>query len=134
MNSPEELGHLIAVICVFDKSNEHFAARDNLFPKYFQETTKNYTPAKVLIFSSVLISIMILVTSNNGILKAFEFLILISAFIILLTYLGAALASLKLQIIDRSRGVKINYLTFGSSSLAVIYTLFALYSARMLFW
>ena len=63
------------------------AARDKLFPPLFAKANKNATPAQGLIFSSVLISALILMNYSKSLIKAFEFLILLSTLTCLVPYL-----------------------------------------------
>lgn len=104
-------------------------SRDKMFPRIFQKQDKNGTPISALIYSSILASIVILVNSNKGLLKAFEFMILLSTFTVLIAYLGSAFASLKLQITDMRHGVKLNPLVFFVSTVAAIFSIVAIIGA-----
>jgi len=108
-------------------------AIDGLFPLRFKNTDKNGTPVFSLIFSSGLTSAIILFNANKGTLKAFEIMILIATFSVLLTYLGTSLASIKLQLKDRANGQPINFLTFMNSFLAILYSLFAIIGAWVIY-
>ena len=104
-------------------------AKQGLFPSFFKQQNKDGTAVTALVFSSMLTSAVILFNANKGLLQAFEIMILIATFAILLAYLGASLASLKLQITDRSAGTKIKSLTFINSRLAAIFSAFAIIGA-----
>lgn len=108
-------------------------AQDRVFPAFFKQKNKDGTPVTALIFSSMLTSAVILFNADKGLLKAFEFMILIATFAILLAYLGASLASLKLQITDRSKGKKIRPFTFINSLLAATFSAFAIVGAWVIY-
>jgi len=63
------------------------AAKDKLFPKLFGKTNSKLIPAQGLIFSSLLISGLIFMNYNKSLIKAFEFLILLSTLTCLVPYL-----------------------------------------------
>ena len=69
----------------------------------------------------------------KGLLKAFEVMILISTFCILLAYLGATLASLKLQFVDRKNGKDIHMPTLINSILAALFSTFAIIGAWVIY-
>lgn len=108
-------------------------ARDKMFPAIFNKQDRNGTPIAALIWSSILASVVIIMNSNKGLLQAFELMILLSTFTVLIAYLGSALASLKLQISDIKHGVKLNYIVFIISSIAVIFSITAIIGAWMLY-
>jgi basic amino acid/polyamine antiporter, APA family len=108
-------------------------ARDKMFPSFLKAQNANGTPVTAIVFSSILASIVILMNANKGLLKAFEFMILMSTFTVLIAYLGSAFASLKLQIEDKEQGVKINYLIFIISSIAAIFSIIAIIGAWVLY-
>ena len=62
-------------------------ARDKLFPPIFAKENKNGVPALSLIISSLLISILILMNYSKGLVKAFQFVLLLSSMTALLAYL-----------------------------------------------
>lgn len=63
------------------------AAKDKLFPSLFGKINSNKMPARGLIFSSILISGLMLMNYNKNLIKAFEFLILLSTLTCLVPYL-----------------------------------------------
>jgi APA family basic amino acid/polyamine antiporter len=71
------------------------AARDNLFPRVFAKLSKNNVPVKAQLFSSVLISLFLIATRNPSLLKQFDNIALLAAFLLLATYLLVALAEMK---------------------------------------
>jgi uncharacterized protein YabE (DUF348 family) len=81
----------------------------------------------------MLTTVVIMINSSKGLLKAFEIMILIATFAILLAYLGATLASIKLQITDHSNGKKINPVTMINSIIAVLFSTFAIVGAWVIY-
>jgi len=66
------------------------AAKDQLFPSFFSKLSKRATPAMGLIFSSILISVLLLMNYSKSLIKVFEYLILLSTLTCLVPYLFAA--------------------------------------------
>lgn len=62
-------------------------ARDKLFPPIFAKENKNGVPALSLIISSLLLSILILMNYSKGLVRAFQFVLLLSSMTALLAYL-----------------------------------------------
>ena len=108
-------------------------ASDRVFPAFFKQRNKDGTPVVALVVSSLLTSSVILINSSKGLLKAFEVMILISTFCILLAYLGATLASLKLQFVDRKNGKDIHMPTLINSILAALFSTFAIIGAWVIY-
>ena len=63
------------------------AAKDDLFPKLFGKLNGNGMPLAGLVFSSVLVSVLMLMNFSKGLIKAFEFMILLSTLTCLVPYL-----------------------------------------------
>lgn len=108
-------------------------ARDNLFPVFFKMQNKSGTPVTAIIISSILAMIVIMINSTKGLLDAFELMIIISTFTVLIAYLGSALASLKLQISDQKNGVKLKHAVFSVSIIATLFSILALIGAWTLY-
>lgn len=108
-------------------------ARDGLFHSIFKIQNKVGTPVSAIIISSILAIIVIMINSAKGLLAAFEFMILLSTFTVLIAYLGSALASLKLQIYDQKNGIKINHAVFLVSIIATLFSILALVGAWILY-
>jgi len=66
------------------------AAKDQLFPSFFGKLSKRATPVMGLIFSSILISGLLLMNYSNSLIKVFEYLILLSTLTCLVPYLFTA--------------------------------------------
>ena len=63
------------------------AAKDKLFPKLFGKTNQNGMPVGALFFSSILISGLMFMNYSKSLIKAFEFMILLSTLTCLVPYL-----------------------------------------------
>lgn len=72
------------------------AAKDKLFPKSFGETSATGTPAKGIIISTVLVSILVLMNYNQSLVDQFTFVILLSTLTAVLPYLLCSLTHLKM--------------------------------------
>lgn len=108
-------------------------AHEKLFPAFLKKRNDDGTPVTALIFSSMLTTVVIMINSSKGLLKAFEIMILIATFAILLAYLGATLASIKLQLTDRGIGKKLNPMTMLNSIIAVLFSTFAIVGAWVIY-
>ncbi|WP_421765665.1 amino acid permease [Ekhidna sp.] len=62
-------------------------SRDKLFPPIFAKENKNGVPALSLIISSALISALVIMNYSKGLVKAFEFVLLLSSMTSLIAYL-----------------------------------------------
>jgi APA family basic amino acid/polyamine antiporter len=65
-------------------------ARVNLFPKIFARQNINGSPTVSLVFGSVIVSSLLLMNFSKGMVKAFEFLILVTTTTVLVPYIFAA--------------------------------------------
>lgn len=108
-------------------------AHEKLFPEFLKNVNVDGTPVTALIFSSMLTTAMIMINSSKGLLKAFEIMILIATFAILLAYLGATLASIKIQLTDKAAGKNINPMTMLNSIIAVLFSTFAIVGAWVIY-
>jgi len=66
------------------------AAKDKLFPSLFGKINQRGMPAAGLIFSSIIVSGLLLMSYDKSLLKAFEFMILLSTLTCLVPYLFTA--------------------------------------------
>ena len=62
-------------------------SRDKLFPTIFGKENKNGVPAVAIILSSVLISVLMAMNYTKGLVKAFEFMLLLASMTALIAYL-----------------------------------------------
>lgn len=63
------------------------AARDKVFPSIFGRLNTHLSPALGICISSVIVSIMMVLNFSKGLVKAFEFIILLSTLTVLVPYL-----------------------------------------------
>lgn len=63
------------------------AAQDGLFPRFFGRLNRHGSPASGIIFSSILISILLVMNFSKSFIKAFEFMILLATLTVLVPYL-----------------------------------------------
>ncbi len=68
------------------------AARDGLFPQFFARQSRHGTPAAGILFSSLLVSALVLMNSSASLVNQFTFVILLATLAALLPYLICALA------------------------------------------
>lgn len=101
-------------------------ANDGLAPSIFKKNNKNQMPAVGLLISAVIITFLIVTNYSGGLLKVFEFMILVSTVSVLIPYLfcsiayGAILKKIKpLQILSID-----TWLIISLSSLFSLYALF----------
>jgi len=66
------------------------AANDNLFPQFFRRTNSQGLPVTALVFSSVIISGLMVMNYSKSFIEAFEFMILLSTLTCLVPYLFSA--------------------------------------------
>ncbi|MEQ8713158.1 MAG: amino acid permease [Cyclobacteriaceae bacterium] len=67
-------------------------ANDGLAPSIFKKTNKNQMPAIGLLISAVLITFLIVTNYSGGLLKVFQFMILVSTVSVLIPYLLCAIS------------------------------------------
>ena len=63
------------------------AARDGLFPDIFSKLNKHGSPASGIIFSSIIVSILMVMNYSKSFIRAFEFMILLATLTCLIPYL-----------------------------------------------
>lgn len=101
------------------------AARDGLFPRIFAKESRQGTPAFGLIFTSILITLLLLLTLNASLVQQFTFIILLATLASLIPYFFTTMAELIIFARDRERfnGKRL----FGSSIIAIL-------AAIYIFW
>src|SRR5262249_16332635 len=97
-------------------------ARDGVFPRAFPQPSRRHTPTFALVFTSVLVTILILMNADAGLVKVFTFMALLSTSTCLVMYLGCCLALLRLRATGRLEGAR-----RGTARLAVVAGLGAIY-------
>ncbi len=75
----------------------HVMAKNGVFPRIFAQESARFTPTFALIFSSALVSILVLMNYQKSMVKVFTFMILLSTTACLVLYALCSLALLRLQ-------------------------------------
>ena len=81
-------------------------ARDGLFPAFMGKAAPNGTPRNAHLFTTTLLTLVILMNSSRSMAAMFEFLIVLTTAIVLVMYLGCAAAAARLMMrgeLKRSR-------------------------------
>ena len=102
-------------------------AKDKLFPAVFGKENRRGVPAKGIIISSILVSILMSMNFTKGLVEQFKFLILLSTLTVLVPYLFSAAAYIIIRLQNQ-------YLQSGKSwvqsivlaSLAFLFSLWAI--------
>ncbi len=100
-------------------------AKSGLFPKIFAYQSPRQTPTFALCFSSVLITVLVLMNYGKSMVEVFTYMVLLSTTATLVMYLACALAVLKLL---WSGAIAASKSTFGLAIAGVIGTIFALWA------
>jgi len=106
------------------------AANDKLFPKPFAKLSKSRSPVFGIVFSSVLITLVLLLNFNKGLVDQFTFIISLATLAAIIAYLYTSVAEFVIYIkypdkVDRKKVIK----SLSISALAFIYTFWAIASA-----
>ena len=109
------------------------AAKDNLFPRFFSEESRFGTPAKGIIFSTILVSLLVLMNSSESLVNQFTYVILLATLTTLLPYLFCSLARL---MIAMKTGLSLSYLDVLVSLLATAFSIWAIMGTGMetIYW
>lgn len=100
------------------------AARDGLFPKFFDKHNSNGSPYMALIISSVLMSFMLYMNFEAGLVEQFTAIVSFTTFAILLPYLYSTVAELYLLITKPNNMEKTKFIrTLALALLAFCYTI-----------
>jgi hypothetical protein len=101
-------------------------ARDGLFPAFMGKESANGTPRNAHLFTSTLLTLVILMNSSRSMSSMFEFLILLTTAIVLVMYFGCAAAAFRLMTkgqLPGKAGFKVRLL------LAALYSCWTIYGA-----
>lgn len=101
-------------------------ARDGLFPAFFGKAAPNGTPRNAHLFTTTLLTIVILMNSSRSMQAMFEFLIVLTTSIVLVMYLGSTAAAFWLH---RTGALKAPAFFVPVTVLAASYALWAIYGA-----
>lgn len=100
-------------------------ARDRLFPASFAKKNKKGVPAIGLIFSSVLVSLLMMMNFTKGLVEQFRFMILLSTLCSLIPYLFVTAGYIMMEIQADRLTPKQWTKTLVTASLAFIFSLLA---------
>ena len=103
-------------------------ARDGLFPAFLAKAAPNGTPRNAHLFTTTLLTIVILMNSSRSMQSMFEFLIILTTSIVLVMYLGSTVAAFWLW---RKGAVKANAAFPLIMLLAAIYAVWTIYGAGL---
>lgn len=102
------------------------AARDGLFPKVFSRLSKGQSPIFGLVFTSILVTILLLLTLEESLVKQFTFIILLATLSTLIPYFFTTIAELLIFIRDRENfnGKRLA----GSSVIAILAAIYSFWT------
>lgn len=103
-------------------------SRDQLFPKIFSKKNSKDVPVYGMIIGSILTSIIMLMHYTDGLVEQFKFLILLTAFCVLIPYLFSA-ASYILIATRKDMNLVQKITVFSLGGLAFLYSAWAIYGA-----
>ena len=103
-------------------------ARDGLFPAFLAKAAPNGTPRNAHLFTTTLLTGVILMNSSRSMQSMFEFLIILTTSIVLVMYLGSTAAAFQLW---RQGTLKTNAVFPLIILLAGIYALWTIYGAGL---
>jgi basic amino acid/polyamine antiporter, APA family len=103
-------------------------ARDGLFPAFLAKAAPNGTPRNAHLFTTTLLTIVILMNSSRSMQSMFEFLIILTTSIVLVMYLGSTAAAFWLW---RKGTLKAPAAFPLIMALAAVYALWTIYGAGL---
>ena len=106
------------------------AARDRLFPSLFGEENKNKMPAKGLVFSSLLVSGLMIMNYSKSLIQAFEFMILLATLTALVPYLFSTATHILMSLRSNKKA------SWIWGSLAFLFSMWAIIGSgeEIVFW
>ena len=107
-------------------------AQDNLFPKVFSRLNAGGAPARAIVISGFIASLLVVMNYSNGLMTAFKTLILLSTLATVLPYVTSALAELVLQKRDRIQGEKTRWYSWMVVLGALIFSVFAIVGSGLM--
>lgn len=102
------------------------AARDGIFPKSFAKVTSRHTPAFGLIFTSILVTLLLLLTVHKSLIHQFTFIILLATLASLIPYFFTTMAELIIFIKHPERIARKKVL--GSVIIAILAAIYAFWT------
>ncbi|MFI4956722.1 MAG: amino acid permease [Gammaproteobacteria bacterium] len=109
------------------------AARDGLFPKIFGKTNKQGVPYIGLLISSTFISILLVMSQSEHLVKQFEFIILLATTVVLIPYAYSTIGEIIIFCRNREKFRGVNFVKSAiMASLAFAYVLWAIAGSGLL--
>ena len=106
------------------------AAKDNLFPKFFAKVTKNRAPINGILLSSALVTLLLLLNYQKGLVDEFTFIISLATLAALIAYLYTTMAEVIIFARMKEKIPKKTLIkSLCISGLAFIYSFWAVVSA-----
>lgn len=102
------------------------AAEDRLFPREFKKLNKNGVPLFGIIFSTVLVSLMVIMGNSSGLVKQFQFMILLATMACVIPYVFSAAGYFVIASEKKLIGTSGQASKFLIAGLAFIYSLWAI--------
>jgi len=109
------------------------AARDQLFPSHFAKLNIHESPAIGIVLSSIIVTILYLMNYSKGMIKAFEFMILLATLTCLVPYLFSSATYIYLSL-QKHHSFRFSGWIFGS--IGFIFSLLAVIGSgqEVVFW
>lgn len=110
------------------------AARDKLLPQFLSDTKGNGLSIGALLFSSMIISFLVIANYSEGLVSLYTFAILVSTLGIFIPYLLSIFVDLK--ILFKTKSSVSDYLSIVSGLLALSYCFWAIsgIGSKAMFW
>lgn len=103
------------------------AAQDGLFPKIFGKTNKQGMPAVGLMISSTFISVLLVMSQSEHLVKQFEFIILLATTVVLIPYAYSTIGEILIYCRNREKFRGVNFARSAVMAvLAFAYVLWAI--------
>lgn len=109
------------------------AAKDGLFPAVFGKTNKHGVPVIGLFISSVFISILLVMSQSEHLVKQFEFIILLATTVVLIPYAYSTIGEIVIFCRHREKFRGVNFVRSAiMATLAFAYVLWAIAGSGLL--
>lgn len=107
-------------------------AEDNMFPSIFKRLSKRNFPVMGLVVSSAIITMVVLANQSKGLVELFKLLILLSTFLVLISYLFSSMAEVLILIKKKNAGWKRKLIpAFLISIPTFAFSLWAIYGSGL---
>lgn len=110
------------------------AARDGVFPRFFERMNARMAPTAGIVLSSILVSLLLITNYTKGLNKAFEFMILLATLLVLVPFLFSSAAYILLAFRKGAKTFTMWTVWIGLSAFA--FSLFAVIGSGkdVVFW